>query len=135
MFFNEPSSDQCEFVKIGENGVSCPVVRLWFGVLRQGRVRQVMVEGLGEITAAAGPGGGGCRPAVRDLQEAERVGGPRRTRLPGRAAAATAARLRLAANGTGERTVDGKHFGYKPEQSEQSRVPIDGYQTLANRTQ
>ena len=75
MFFNEPSSDHCEFVKIGENGVSCPVVRLWFGVLRQGRVRQVMVEGLGEITAAAGPGGGDCRPAVRDLQEAEKVGG------------------------------------------------------------
>ena len=60
------------------------------------------------VAQAAVPGDSGGRPAVRDLQKAERGRRPGRTRLPGRTAAVTAGRVREAIHGAGERTVSGK---------------------------
>ena len=66
----------------------------------------VMAGASGVVARTEAPGGGGGRPAVRDLQTAERDGRPRRTRPRGRAAETTTDRVRRAASGAGERTAD-----------------------------
>ena len=68
----------------------------------------VVTRAVDVVARTEAPGGGSGRPAVRDLQTAERDGGPRRTRPHGGAAEATAGRVRRepAAPASALRTTD-----------------------------